>query len=97
MRRPSPKWSLALMSNDPGTRAADVGPVAVGLGVGDDLAVVEDRADDAHVVEVRAAEVGVVDREDVAGVDVAPERLDDRLAGEVQRADVDGDVLRRPA
>ena len=94
MRRPSPKCSLALMSNDPGTDAADVGPVAVRLGVGDDLAVDEDRPDDAHVVEVRAAEVGVVDREHVAGVDVARERLDHGLAGEVQRADVHGDVLR---
>ena len=54
-RMPSPKCSFALTSNEPGTRAADVGPVAVGLRVGDHLAVGEDRADDADVVEVRAA------------------------------------------
>ena len=74
--------------------AAHVRPVPVRLRVGDDLAFVEDRPHDAHVVEVRAADVRVVDREHVARVDVVGERLDHRLAGEVQRADVDGDVLR---
>ena len=63
-----------------GNAAADVGPVAVGQRVRDELALVEDRADDAHVVEVRAAQVGVVHREDVARVHVVAERVDDRLA-----------------
>ena len=60
--------------------AADVGPVPVGLREGDELALVEDRPDDAHVVEVRAAEVGIVDGEDVARVDVVLEGLDHGLA-----------------
>ena len=40
-----------------------------------------------------AAAVGVVDGEDVTGVDVVAELLEHRLALEVQRADVHGDVL----
>ena len=50
-------------------------------------------AHDADVVEVRAAEVGVVDREHVAGSHLAREGVDDRPGGQVQGADVDGDVL----
>ena len=76
-----------------GNAAADVGPVPVDEGEGDHLALVEDRLHDPHVVEVRAAEVGVVHRVDVLGAHVVPEGLDDRLGRGVQRADVDGDVL----
>ena len=97
MRMPSPEVLLRVDVEGAGDAAADVGPVAVRLRVRDDLALVEDRPHDADVVEVRAADVRVVDREDVARVDVAAERLDHRLAGEVQRADVDGDVLASPA
>lgn len=41
---------------------------------------------------MRAAAVGVVDEEDVAGVDVVTELLHDGLALEMQGADVNGDV-----
>ena len=44
MRTPSPKWSVAPTSNEPGTDAADVGPVAVRLRERDHLAVGEQRA-----------------------------------------------------
>lgn len=67
-----------------GHRTAGVGPVALVLGEGDDLVVLEDRPDETHVVEVGAAPVGVVDRED-AGVDVVAELVEDGLALEVQR------------
>ena len=75
-------------------RAADVGPMAVGLGEGDELALDEDWPDDAHVAEMRAARVGVVGDEDVARMDVALEAIDNRLAGEMQRADMNRDVAR---
>ena len=39
-----------------------------------------------------AAGIGVVRHEDVARVDVALEPVDDRLAGEMQRSDMHGDV-----
>jgi hypothetical protein len=73
--------------------AADVRPMPVRLAEGDDLAVGEDRPDQAHVGEVRAARIWIVDGEDIAFMDVILEVTDDVLAGEVQRADVDGDVL----
>ena len=73
-------------------RAADIGPVAVGLGEGDDLVAHEHRADDAHVVEMGAAGVGIVGHEHVARPHVVLEGVDNRLAGVVQRADVDRDV-----
>jgi hypothetical protein len=73
--------------------AADVRPVAVRLAEGDDLAVGEDRPDEPHVGEVGAAGIGVVDGVDVAGMHVALEGAHHVLAGEVQGADVDGDVL----
>ena len=76
-----------------GDAAAHVGPMAARLRVGDHLVADEDRPDDARVVEVRAARVGVVDQEHVAGMDVARELLDHGLRRVVQRADVDGDVL----
>ncbi len=73
--------------------AADIRPMAVRLAEGDDLAVGEDRPDQAHIREVRAAGVGVVDGEDVALMHIAVEEAHDVLAGEMQRADMDGDVL----
>ena len=73
--------------------AADIRPMAVRLAEGDDLAVGKDRPDQAHIGEVRAAGIGIVDGEDVALMHVAVEEAHDVLAGEVQRADMDGDVL----
>ena len=75
-------------------RAADIGPVAVGLGKAEMDALVEDRPDDARVVEVGAALVDVVHDEGVAGVDVVAELVDDGLGGVVQRAHMGGDVAR---
>lgn len=75
-----------------GSGAADVGPVTVGLGVAEKLALVVDGPDDAGVVEMAPALVDVVDHEDVAGMDVALELPDDRLGGVVQGSDVGGDV-----
>ena len=46
-----------------------------------------------HVGEVRAAGIGIVDRIDVTWMHVAVEGAHHVLAGEVQRADMDGDVL----
>jgi hypothetical protein len=73
--------------------AAHVRPVAVGLGQAQQLALVEDRAHDPHVVEVRATEVRVVDGEHVARAHLPLEGVDHRSCGQVQRADVDRDVL----
>jgi len=67
--------------------------VPVALGHGDQDAVVEDRAEDADVVEMGATGVGVVEDEDVALADVAGERVEHGLRGEVQRPDLDGHVL----
>ena len=67
--------------------------MAVRLAESDDLASREDRTDQAHVAEMRAARIWVVDGVDVAGMHIALECADHVLAGEVQRADVDGDVL----
>ena len=75
-------------------RAADIGPVAVGLGEAQVDALVENGADDARVVEVGAALVDVVHDEGIAGVDVVAELVDDGLGGVVQRAHVGGDVAR---
>ena len=47
--------------------AADIGPVAGVLQPAEDLAAVVERHGEAHVHQVRAAEVGVVDDVDVAG------------------------------
>ena len=73
-------------------RPSDVSPVALVLGEADDLVASEDRTDEADIVEVRAASVGVIDEEDVTGIDVVTELLHDGLALEVQGADVDSDV-----
>src|SRR5436190_14277427 len=73
--------------------AADVRPMPVRLAEGDDLAVGEDRPDQAYIGEMRAASIWIVDGEDVTFVDVTVEVTDDILAGEVQRADMDGDIL----
>src|SRR6267142_320572 len=73
--------------------AADVRPMPVRLAEGDDLAVGEDRPDQAHVGEVRAAGIRIVDGKDVAFMYIALEMAHDLLAGEVQRADMDGDIL----
>src|SRR6266567_7721776 len=51
--------------------AADVRPMPVRLAEGNDLAVGEDRPDQAHVGEVRAAGIRIIDRKDVAIMYVA--------------------------
>src|SRR5690606_34212341 len=71
-----------------GYGSTDIGPMPLVLREADDLVVREDRTDEADIVEVRAAAVGVVDEEDVAGVDVVTELLHDGLALEMQGADV---------
>ena len=58
-----------------------------------DLAVMEDRTDDADVAEVRATGVRVVDRVHVARAHSAGKGVDHSLAGEMERPDMDGDVL----
>src|SRR5437660_6709268 len=73
--------------------AADIRPMPVRLAEGNDLAVSEYRPDQAHVGEVRAAGIRIVDGKDVAFMYVALEVAHDVLAGEVQRADMNGDIL----
>src|SRR5258705_6851672 len=73
--------------------AADVRPMTVRLAERDDVAVGEDRPDQAHVGEVRAAGIRIIDGKDVAFMYVALEMTHDLLAGEVQRADMGGDIL----
>ena len=51
--------------------AADVGPVAGVLQPAEQLAVVVERQGEAHVHQVRAAEIGIVDDVDVAGLAAA--------------------------
>ena len=48
--------------------AADVGPVAGVLQPAEQLAIDEERHGEAHVHEMRAAEIGIVDDVDVAGL-----------------------------
>ena len=72
----------------PGHHAAGVRPVA---GVGEpreQLAPVEERFDEPDVHQVGAAQVGVVDDEEVAGREV-PGALDHRLGAELHGADED--------
>ena len=76
----------------PRHRAADVRPMAVGLGEAEQLTFVEHGSEDAGVVEVRAALIDVIDHEDVARVDVAFEFVDHGFGGVVQCADMGGDV-----
>jgi len=76
-----------------GHHAADVGPVA-GVGEpGEDLALVEERLYEPHVHQMGAAEVGVVDDEDVARLHhsciVAFHPLDDGTGRELHGADED--------
>ena len=60
--------------------AADVRPVRAHGGEKDELAVMERRHQQAHVVEVRAAAVGVVHQDDVAGGEFVAEVLTWRRA-----------------
>ena len=76
-----------------GHGAPQIGPVAVGLGEPDQRVFVEDRPDEAHIAEMSAASVGVVDRIDIAGHHLALEGANDILAGEVKCADVNGDIV----
>ena len=76
-----------------GDRAADVGPVPVGLHQGDEPPLVEDRADDAHIAEVGATQIGIVDGDDVSRMEIVLEGLQHGLRRVVEGADVDGDVL----
>jgi hypothetical protein len=73
--------------------AADVGPVTVRLRVGDHLALAEDRPHDPDIAEMGAAGVGIVDRINVAWTHATGKGLDHGLGREMERADVDGDVL----
>ena len=72
--------------------AADVGPVAVRLREPEQFALVEDRADDARVVEVRAALVHIVHDEYIARVNVAGEIVDHGLRRVMQGTDMRGDI-----
>ncbi len=62
------------------------------LGKADDFPYGKDRANEADVVEVRAATIGVVDGKDITGVNIACKLLEYRLALKVQGADVYRDV-----
>ena len=62
-----------------GRHAADVGDVALARAPRDELAVVEDRQEDADVGVLVAAAVDVVVEDDVAVVQVVAEVLDDVL------------------
>ena len=72
--------------------AADIGPMAVGLAVGDNLVADEYRADQPDIVEMSAAGIGIVDDVHIARFHRALEHPDDVLAGVMQRADMNGDV-----
>ena len=67
--------------------APDVSPVAAGGGEHREAPVVEHGVEHQHVVEVRAAGVGVVVKEDVALVDVGAERAH-HLGGRVRHREV---------
>ena len=75
-----------------GHAAADIRPVPLVLRKADDFAFGKDRADEADVVEVRAAAIGVIDRKDIPGVNVAVKLLQHGLALEVQGSHVHRDV-----
>ena len=79
-----------------GRGAADIGVMAARGDVEEDLlaGVVEDRRDDGDVGQMRAAVVGRVEREDVAGADPALVQPDDRFDGPVHRAEMHGHVRR---
>ena len=47
IRRPSRNMSRAVTSKEPGTRATEIGPVAIRLGEADELVFVEDRPHEA--------------------------------------------------
>ena len=71
--------------------AADIGPVA-GIGQpGEQLALVEERLHEPHIHEMRAAEIGIVDDEHVARIDLAGvvrlHALDHRPGRELHGAD----------
>ena len=76
-----------------GHTSTEVGPVPVGLTVGNQVVADEDGAHDAHVAEMGAPGIRVVDHEHVAGVDVALECFDDRLGREMEGPHVRCDVL----
>jgi len=75
-----------------GNRAADIRPMAVGLGKPEQFALIEHRPHDARVVEVRAALIDVVDDKDVAGMNIVLEAVDHRLGRVVERPDVSRNV-----
>ena len=60
---------------------------------GEQLALVEERLHEAHVHQMRAAEIGIVDDEHVAGIDLAGivgfHTIDDRPGRELHGADED--------
>ncbi len=76
-----------------GHRTAEIRPVAVRLREADQMILIEDRADKAHVGEVRAAGIRIVDGIDIARQHLALEGADHVLAGEMQRADMHRDIL----
>ena len=72
--------------------AADIRPMAVGLGKAEQLAFVEHRSDDAGIVEMRAALIDVVDDKDVARMEIALELVNNGFRGVVQRPDMGGNI-----
>ena len=68
-----------------GGHAADVGDVALARGPRDELALEEDRQEDADVRVLVAAAEDVVVEDDVAVVDVVAEVLDDPHAAAAER------------
>src|SRR5690606_31208465 len=77
----------------PRHRAAQIRPVTVRLRKADQIVIVEDRAHKADVREMRTARIGIVDGVDIAGQHFAGKDPDDILAGEMQRSDMNGDIL----
>jgi hypothetical protein len=71
--------------------AADIRPVACVGEPGEDLALVEERLHEAHIHQMRAAQIGIVDDEDVAWIDLAGivgfHTLDDRPGRKLHGAD----------
>ena len=80
------------MLKEPGVGAADIGPMTVRLSHRDDLAVPEDRTNNARVVEVGATLVDIVHDEDVPLVHVVSEVVQNGFRRVVQSADVGRDV-----
>ena len=75
-----------------GDRPAQIRPMAVGLRKPDQHLFIKDRTDQAHIAEMRAAGIGIIDRIDIAGIHIILEDADHILAGVMQRADMHGNI-----